>query len=335
MDMEKIKVSVILPVYQVEKYLDICVESVIKQDYQNLEIILVDDGSADKSGAICDEYAVKDKRIRVIHKSNEGVSTARNVGIKQATGDYICFADSDDILRSDYVSYLLGLAQDKDVDVAVTTDFFTTFGGKQIAHDCVTLVSGEDAAAAILYYHIPIGCYCKMFKRSFLIDNGIIFYPDVYIGEGFNFNVLAFSKSNNVAIGHRKVYCYRRDNNSSAMTDFKKHKAVMAIKAIQIIRDNLPIKSPRLLAACEYADWHTTGDMYNWMVLAKAQQQYPDLYRKCYRKVRSYAFKAMFAPVNKKECFRAAVQFVHPRLLAFMLEIRRWKASLKSKINKE
>jgi len=328
--MERIKVSIILPVYNVENFLGICIESVIRQTYQNLEIILVDDGSTDKSGEICDGYSSRDKRIWVIHKENEGVSTARNVGVKHAMGDYICFADSDDILEEDYVSYLLGMALDNGVDVAVTTDFFTTFGGKQIAHDRVILVNGEDAAAAILYYHIPIGCYCKMFKRSFLIDNGILFYPDVYIGEGFNFNVLAFCKADQVAIGRRKVYCYRRDNTSSVMTDFKLHKAEMAIKAIEIIRNNLQIRSSRLLAACEYADWHTKGDMYNWMVLAKAQRQNPDLYRQCYKKIRSYAFTAIFAPVNKKERFRAVVQFVHPRLLAFMLEIRRWKSLLKS-----
>ena len=328
-DMENIKVSVILPVYQVEKYLGICIESVINQSYQNLEILLIDDGSTDKSGKICDEYTARDGRIRVIHKENEGVSTARNVGIKQATGDYICFADSDDILEPDYVSYLLGMALDKHVDVTVATDFFTTFGGKQVAHDCVKVVRGEDAAADILYYHIPIGCYCKMFKRSYLIDNEILFFPDVYIGEGFNFNVLAFSKADKVAIGHRKVYCYRRDNTSSAMTDFKEHKAEMAIKAIQIIRDNLQIKSSKLLGACDYADWHTQGDMYNWMVLAKARRKYPVLYNQCYKKVHSYAFQAIFAPVNKKERFRAVVQFIHPRLLAFMLEIRRWKSSLK------
>ena len=328
--MEKIKVSVILPVYQVEQYLGICVESVINQSYQNLEIILVDDGSTDKSGEICDEFASRDKRICVIHKANEGVSTARNVGIKHATGDYICFADSDDILEKDYVSYLLEMALDNGVDVAVTTDFFTTFGGKQVARDCVKVVSGEDAAADILYYHIPIGCYCKMFKRSYLIDKEILFYPDVYIGEGFNFNVLAFSKTDKVAIGHRKVYCYRRDNASSAMTDFKEHKAEMAIKAIQILRDNLQIRSSKLLAACDYAEWHTKGDMYNWMVLAKAKSQYPGLYHQCYMAVRSYSSKAIFAPVNKKERFRAVMQFIHPRLLAFILEIRRWKSSLES-----
>lgn len=327
--MEDIKVSMIIPVYQVEKYLRQCLDSVLVQTHKNLEIILVDDGSKDTSGAICDEYAAKDNRISVIHKKNEGVSTARNVGMAAATGEWICFADSDDLLREDYVEYLLKMVIKNNVEVAVTTSFFTTFGGLQTANDSVQVVSGEDAAASILYYRIPIGCYCKMFKRDFLVSNKVQFLPDVYIGEGFNFNVQAFCKASKVAIGRRKVYCYRRDNASSAMTSFKLAKAEMAIKAIQIIRNNLHIRSKKLLDACDFADWHTQGDMYNWMVLAKVAKDYPVLYDQCFKKVRSYAFKALFSPVNKKERFRAAVQTVHPRLLALLLEIRRWKSSLK------
>lgn len=328
--MENVKVSLIIPVYQVEKYLGICLDSALKQTYKNLEVILVDDGSKDGSGVICDEYAKKDQRISVIHKANEGVSTARNVGIEAATGDWVCFADSDDILREDYVEYLVEMAICNGVDVAVTTSFFTTFGGKQIKNERVKVVGGEDAAASILYYHIPIGCYCKMFKRDFLLRNHIRFFPDVYIGEGFNFNVLAFCMADRVAIGNRKVYCYRRDNASSAMTSFKASKAEMAIVAIRIIRDNLKTRNSKLMAACDFADWHTQGDMYNWLVLAKASKQHPILYAKCYHTVRSYAWRALFAPINKKERFRAIVQTVHPRLLAFLLDLRRWKSSLKS-----
>lgn len=327
--MEDILVTIILPVYNVGKYLEICLDSVLKQSYRNLEIILVDDGSTDESPRICDEYAQKDSRIRVIHKKNEGVSTARNVGMEAARGEYVCFADSDDILQEDYVEYLLNMAIDNHVNVAVTTDFFTTFGGKQIKHDSIEVITGEEAAAKILYYHIPIGCYCKIFKLSFLRNNNIEFYSDVYIGEGFNFNVLAFALAENVAVGHRKVYCYRRDNVSSAMTFFLLAKAEMAIKAIQIIRDKLPIKRKKLMNACDFADWHTHGDMYNWMVLAKARKDYPELYAKCFAKVRSYSFTALFAPINKKERFRAFVQSLHPRLLAYLLEFRRWKAKHK------
>ena len=92
-------ISIIVPVYKVEKYIDRCVESIINQTYKNIEIILVDDGSPDNCPKICDEWAKKDKRIRVIHKENRGVSSARNVGIDVAKGKYIGFVDSDDYIE--------------------------------------------------------------------------------------------------------------------------------------------------------------------------------------------------------------------------------------------
>ena len=90
------KVTIIVPVYNVEKFIGKCIDSLLAQTYINLEIILVDDGSTDKSGVICDDYHHRDTRIRVIHKQNGGLSSARNVGIKAATGDYLSFVDSDD-----------------------------------------------------------------------------------------------------------------------------------------------------------------------------------------------------------------------------------------------
>ena len=95
-------ISVIIPVYNGEKYIKRCIESIKKQTFYNWEVILVDDGSKDKTGEICDKYAGEDIRIKVIHKSNEGVSIARNVGINNATGDYITFIDSDDWIDSDF-----------------------------------------------------------------------------------------------------------------------------------------------------------------------------------------------------------------------------------------
>ena len=114
-----ILVSVIVPVYNVEKYLVRCVDSILKQSYNNLQIILVDDGSNDKSALICDEYTKKDSRILVIHKNNGGLSEARNVGIDDAKGDYICFIDSDDFVRETYVKDLLSIILEYNADIAV------------------------------------------------------------------------------------------------------------------------------------------------------------------------------------------------------------------------
>lgn len=111
------KVTVIIPVYNVEKYIDRCVMSVIKQTYKNLEVILVDDGSLDNSGVLCDEYKLKDDRIKVIHKKNGGLSDARNTGMKISTGDYLLFVDSDDYLQIDAIERLLELALKFDAEI--------------------------------------------------------------------------------------------------------------------------------------------------------------------------------------------------------------------------
>ena len=112
-------ISIIIPVYKVEKYLEKCIESVLKQTYTNLQIILVDDGSPDNCGKICDEYDKKDSRIEVIHKANGGLSDARNVGISKAKGRYIGFVDSDDYIKEDMYEILLNLIKKYDADVSI------------------------------------------------------------------------------------------------------------------------------------------------------------------------------------------------------------------------
>ena len=99
-------ISVIVPIYNVDKYLDACIESAVSQSYRNIEIILVDDGSTDRCPEICDAWAEKDSRIRVIHKENGGLSDARNKGMASSTGAFISFVDSDDILEPEYIEYL-------------------------------------------------------------------------------------------------------------------------------------------------------------------------------------------------------------------------------------
>lgn len=113
-------ISVIIPVYNVEKYLEKCIESVLEQSYTNLDIILVDDGATDSSGMICDKYAQADNRIKVIHKKNGGLSDARNAGIEVARGVLISFLDSDDFLLNDFYEYAIGLMKKYDADMVAT-----------------------------------------------------------------------------------------------------------------------------------------------------------------------------------------------------------------------
>lgn len=111
------KVSVVIPIYNVEKYLDRCLNSVVGQTYGNLEIILVDDGSPDRCPQMCEEWAVKDQRIKVVHKKNAGLGMARNTGIENASGEYICFFDSDDYIHPETIAHSIALAEEKNAQV--------------------------------------------------------------------------------------------------------------------------------------------------------------------------------------------------------------------------
>ncbi|OYP01274.1 hypothetical protein CG709_11290, partial [Lachnotalea glycerini] len=112
-------ISVIVPIYNVEKYIHRCLDSILRQTYKNLEIILIDDGSTDQSANICEEYKKKDERIQCIHKINGGLSEARNVGMRHATGIYMTFIDGDDYIALDYVEYLFSLLSKYAADIAV------------------------------------------------------------------------------------------------------------------------------------------------------------------------------------------------------------------------
>lgn len=131
--MKQAKISVIIPIYKVEQYLKKCLNSIVNQTYQNLEIILVDDGSPDRCGEICDEYASKDERVVVIHKANGGLSSARNAGLDTATGEYIGFVDSDDWIEEDMYAYLLQGIQKHNADIAVC-GIFEELPDRQLCH---------------------------------------------------------------------------------------------------------------------------------------------------------------------------------------------------------
>lgn len=322
MNKEDIKVSIIIPVYNVEKYLVECIESVLNQSHENIEVILVNDGSTDDSGKIADEYSLKDNRIKVIHKKNEGVSTTRNVGIDAATGEYICFSDADDYLKNDYVEYLLDLILKNDADISLTKEMFTTFHTEQISKDCIEEYSAEKTTTEILIYNIPIGVYCKMFKREFLEKNKIRFIPEIFIGEGFNFNTMAFQRANKVTIGHRKVYFYRRDNPSSATTKFSMEKWENAIYAIKNINKNFIIKTPSISKAWKYANWHTHCDTFNFMVMARVEKEYPEMYKKCKEIARNDAIISFSLPIKFREKVRALIIILYPRMIPKLMILR-------------
>lgn len=144
-------ISIIVPVYNVEKYLRKCLDSIIHQTYKELEIILIDDGSTDCSGAICDEYATKDNRIRVVHQINGGLSDARNTGLGICRGEYFGFVDSDDWIASDMYEVLANFAMNEDLDVAMcgVTDIWPNHIDKTPTFSPVILTNIDDIISEI------------------------------------------------------------------------------------------------------------------------------------------------------------------------------------------
>lgn len=135
------QISVIVPVYNVEKYIDRCIQSILGQTYSDFELILVDDGSPDNAPAMCDEWATKDSRIRVIHKENGGLSSARNAGIQAATGEHLIFIDSDDVIHPDCLRILMTCIQNTGAEIAMGR--FTRFHEETVAEDCFLPWNGE------------------------------------------------------------------------------------------------------------------------------------------------------------------------------------------------
>lgn len=222
------KISVIIPVYNVEKYLYRCLNSIINQSYKDLEIILVNDGSTDSSGQICDDFSKKDNRIKVIHKENEGVSIARNTGISIATGDYLAFVDSDDFIDEKMFERLLNNAIKNDADISMCN--FKSTGGDIC--EC-TYINEEyvfDSQRALKHLYIDMDlCFvifcAKLFKRH-LFDDIVI--PSVICGEDNYILYKILLKAKTIAYDKSTMYMYfyrpgsaTKTFNESSSEDFR------------------------------------------------------------------------------------------------------------------
>ena len=215
-----IKVSVIIPAYNVEKYIEKCIDSVVKQTYKNLEILVVDDGSKDETGKILDKIKSSDQRIRVVHKENGGVSSARNTGLDIATGDYIAFLDADDYWAEDFVQYMLGMAQKTGADFCVSKYFITKEGEKQISKEIIEELTNVQGTALLLSPDTIVGCHNKLYQRELIERNGLRFSTELFYGEGLFFITTVAQLAKRIAVTNRKIYFYRKDNQESATTRF-------------------------------------------------------------------------------------------------------------------
>ena len=211
-------ISVIVPVYNVEAYVAKCIESIQNQSYQHLEIILVDDGSTDDSGDICDQYAAYDDRIKVIHQENGGISAARNTGIEAANGDYITFVDSDDYIAPNMYEDMLHILKDNDLDILECTAFRDKDGTIiEGCNDGSLEIFNRHEALKMAMHDCFIAVWSQMYKRSAIGD---VRFP---VGRKFEDTAVSYlfiANTNRVGHINRCYYYYRLNPNSITQTSF-------------------------------------------------------------------------------------------------------------------
>ena len=270
-------VSVIMPIYNVKDYLHRAIDSLLSQTYRNFELLLIDDGSTDGSADICDAYEHKDDRIKTIHKQNGGVSSARNCGLQHAKGEYICFADSDDWVKENYISDLVMYMKD-DIDF-VMSDFMYTNKAYRYIPEAKEKVAGDIEVLfpdrnSLKTCYAPYG---KLFKRKIIADNEICYDTCIHNGEDRFFVFTYFLYVSKVAFSPAVNYCYCRRAGSliSKLYNFEQEyyayeKSLALVK--QVIKkkriSNSTITANLYTMVCDFANrainsiYHTPGLLY-------------------------------------------------------------------------
>lgn len=209
-------ISVIVPVYNVEQYLEVCIKSIVTQTYKRIEILIIDDGSTDSSGVMCDEWSKKDDRIKVIHTENKGLSAARNYGLNIANGDYIIFVDSDDYVEKNFFSNLFRVLLEHQADIAIApmchvkeeTNLCIDFHEKEIIQE-------YDSRAAIIesFYQKKFSCNApsKIFKKDLFLS---IRFPEGRVTEDLAIAYKLFESSSKIVATNKWGYFYRQRNKS-------------------------------------------------------------------------------------------------------------------------
>lgn len=280
MSFEKPTISVIVPVYKVEKYLRRCVDSILAQTYADYEVILVDDGSPDQCGAICDEYADRYGNVSVIHQANGGLSAARNNAVPKSRGEYITFIDSDDFVTPDYLDYLMGLTRRYNAEISVGNLIYQ-YDSKDIKAPAPETKSEfftpEDALITMNYlHHFGATAWGKLYRRELVEANP---YPVGRLYEDLATTYKIVGASKGVAYGNRQIYYWTQRADSIMHSGFNERQmdGIEAAKAqLEYITKNFSKAVPA--AKARYA-----GKIVEIMSLALHAEDS----RKAYKRVKS------------------------------------------------
>ncbi len=310
-------ISIVLPIYNVGEYLSKCLDSIASQTYSNLEILLIDDGSTDGSSEICERYRAKDKRFKVIHKDNAGVSSARNCGIRAMTGKYMTFIDPDDMVAVDYVETLYRSIEENHAQISicgVKTVFSEKFCTTDTSSRRCEVFTTEQAIEKMLYQdEIDVNAWGKMYLST--LFEGIE-YPVGKINEDTAVTYKVFSKASVISFDSYRCYFYVQRPGSIMHQSFAERKMSLvefSEECLRYIEINFP--NIRNAAVCK----HVTD---SFVLICKIYECTP-LNRKCLDKcweiTKKYRLSVIRDPkARNKTKIACLVSYFGPRLVAFV-----------------
>jgi len=318
------KISVIIPIYNVENYLIKCIDSIINQTYRNLEIILVDDGSTDGCPEICDEYAKKDKRIRVIHKKNGGVSSARNSGISLASGEYITFVDADDSIEQNMVVLLHETIVSKKSDISICNILNIEEGQQPVDIDYQNLtrtLNSREALGDMLYQkNIINGPFAKLYKKYLFED--IRFQEDITIAEDLEANYRLFLKAKKIVTNSSKKYYYLKRQGSAMQSSFN-NKRMDGLSITKKILADASLNHCSLIKPSENRLFIEA--VLILIALSSDKLNHPSEHVKCVNIIKRYNMNVAFDTKSKRKVrLYAAISLVSVNLLMDIFAIKRY-----------
>ncbi|MBQ9861547.1 MAG: glycosyltransferase [Clostridia bacterium] len=311
------KVSIIVPTYNTEVYLERCVDSLLAQTHTNIEIILVDDGSTDSSPSICDRYAAQDARVRVVHKPNGGLSSARNAGLDVASGDYIGFVDSDDYVSNEMYALLAQHLDNSGCDIANVMYVRVDEEGKtypsKVPHDCDCELSSTDFVRELMLHTGDVSVCTKLFRRELFSD---VRFVEGKLNEDLLFMLEVFSHVKSVAfVGHVGYYYFVRSGSTSSGYG----KAVIdmvgnSLHAKAAVEEHFPTLKKEALRFVLYQHM-----AYLLLVPREEAHAGNEVYKNALAYIRRNALKSIDNPyLKRKNKLTIILQTVFPRQLAEM-----------------
>ncbi len=294
MSTSKPLVSVIIPVYNAETHLGECLESIIGQTYRDIEVIIVDDGSSDRSGIICDEFTTRDARIRTLHLKNRGVASARNSGLEAATGAYIMFADSDDILNTEAINLMIGIAMNKSAQVvSCQTNYMDIDAGiASISSDSTQDIIKDDSILRDFLKNIDGQSACARLYQSGIIKS-VEFDTSLKVNEDKLFIYEVFKKISTHVRVDLPLYNYRQVAASASHSDFSDKFFDIERVADTILRD-VAVRYPQEEAYAQIQTIRSWMELYTRMTLSStARSQYKADYLRLRGKIGGVGFQQL------------------------------------------